>query len=173
MGPEDDTRAYVVMPAFETFERYARRVEEEMSPAARTEPKVTSKRCPACREECDLGAKECASCGYEFPAPKGRFKACEACDGLNPVTAKACQHCGKSFLQNFTLTLDEAMRTGAIVRGMDIGEEEVRTGEEIAPELRAGILRSGDAKLVHIIRTLPEESYARLVNILENGRRAK
>jgi superfamily II DNA or RNA helicase len=173
MGPEDDTRAYVVMPAFETFEHYARRVEEEMSPAARTEPKVTSKRCPACREECDLGAKECASCGYEFPAPKGRFKACEACDGLNPVTAKACQHCGKSFLQNFTLTLDEAMRTGAIVRGMDIGEEEVRTGEEIAPELRAGILRSGDAKLVHIIRTLPEESYARLVNILENGRRAK
>ncbi|MDH7504293.1 MAG: hypothetical protein QHJ82_16470 [Verrucomicrobiota bacterium] len=29
-GPDDDTRAYVVMPSFATFERYARRVEEEM-----------------------------------------------------------------------------------------------------------------------------------------------
>jgi superfamily II DNA or RNA helicase len=34
-GPDDDTRAYVVMPSFETFETYARRVEEEMSLPAR------------------------------------------------------------------------------------------------------------------------------------------
>jgi Rad3-related DNA helicase len=36
-GPDDDTRAYVVMPSLETFENYARRIEEEMSPAARKE----------------------------------------------------------------------------------------------------------------------------------------
>src|SRR5262249_54126137 len=30
IGPTDDTRAYVVMPSFEIFEAYARRVEAEM-----------------------------------------------------------------------------------------------------------------------------------------------
>src|SRR5262249_32168829 len=34
VGPADDTRAYVVMPSFGTFEAYARRVEEEMPASA-------------------------------------------------------------------------------------------------------------------------------------------
>jgi len=29
-GPDDDTRAYVIMPSFDTFEAFARRIEEEM-----------------------------------------------------------------------------------------------------------------------------------------------
>jgi len=43
-GPDDDTRAYVIMPSFETFDKYARRIEDEMSPAARTEKALKTKR---------------------------------------------------------------------------------------------------------------------------------
>ena len=52
-GPDDDTRAYVVMPSFETFDRYARRVEEEMPPSQRGQNQPPrSKRCGACAHEC-------------------------------------------------------------------------------------------------------------------------
>lgn len=166
-GPDDDTRAYVVMPSFDTFETFARRVENEMPQAARTpsgEPK--SKRCPACHRECSLGDHLCAECGHEFPAGPQRVKSCSDCAAFNPVTASACHACGATFSQSFTLTLDEALRAGAIVRGMDIDEAEVLAAEEIVPSVRNLILKSGDAKLVKMLQTLPDESWARLRNIL-------
>lgn len=166
-GPDDDTRADVVMPSFETFETFARRVENEMSRAARApsgDPKT--KRCPACGSECKLGERLCADCGHEFPVAPQRLKSCGDCGALNPVTATACHACGATFTQNFTLTLDEALRAGAIVRGMDIDEAEVLTAEEIVPEVRKLILKSGDARLVKILQTLPDESWARLKKIL-------
>lgn len=166
-GPDDDTRAYVVMPSFETFEVYARRVEEEMSASARSgkdEPRT--KRCGVCGHECALGARECPGCGHEFPVAPQRLKACEKCDALNPVTASSCHACGASFSQTFTLTLDEALRAGAIVRGMDLDETEVQLAEQMAPNVRSLILRSGDNRLVRILKTLPDESWARLKTIL-------
>jgi len=166
-GHDDDTRAYVLMPSFETFEVFTRRVENDMSLAPRVpsgEPK--SKRCPACARECALGERSCAECGHEFPVGPQRLKPCGGCGALNPVTATACHACGDSFAQNFTLTLDEALRAGAIVRGMDIDENEVLVAEEIAPAVRNLILRSGDSKLVKILQTLPDESWARLRKIL-------
>ena len=166
-GPDDDTRAYVVMPSFETFEVYARRVEEEMSASARSakdEPRT--KRCGVCGHECALGDKECPSCGHEFPAAPKRTKSCGKCGALNPVTASSCHACGESFSQSFTITLDEALRAGAIVRGMDLNESEVREAELMAPNVRNLILRSGDNRLVRILNTLPDESWARLKSIL-------
>lgn len=166
-GPDDDTRAYVVMPSFETFEVYARRVEEEMSSAVRSakdEPRT--KRCGVCGHECALGDKECPSCGHEFPVAPKRTKPCGKCGALNPVTANSCHACGESFSQTFTLTLDEALRAGAIVRGMDLEESEVREAEQMAPNVRNSILRSGDNRLVRILNTLPDESWARLKSIL-------
>lgn len=166
-GPEDDTRAYVVMPSFDTLEVYARRVEEEMSLSARaTGPGPKTKRCPSCGHECELGASECPECGHEFPHRPIRFKPCRECGALNPVSASACHACGVSFAPAFTLTLDEALRAGAIVRGMDIDEAEVQVAEDIAPEVRRRILQSGDDKLVRILKVLPDESWARLKNIL-------
>lgn len=167
LGPDDDTRAYVIMPAFETFETYARRVEEEMSPASRgagESPKT--KRCVACGSECSLGASQCPECGYEFPARPERVKPCHECGAINPLTAQTCHACGSRFAQDFTITLDEALRTGAIIRGMDLEESEVREGEKIAEVVRGRILRSGDQRLVKIIQTLPDESWARLRTIL-------
>lgn len=168
-GPDDDTRAYVVMPSFDVLEQFARRVEEEMPAGLRNDkgpPK--SKKCPVCASEVQLGEKFCGACGYEFPQSPPRFKPCGKCGGLNQMQAKTCQHCGESFGANFTLTLDEALRAGAIVRGMDIDEEDVKEGEEIAGSIRALVMKSGDEKLVKIIRQLPEESWARLKRLMND-----
>lgn len=168
MGTDDDTRAYVVMPSFQLFEDFARRVEEEMSPAARKGGDTPKhKVCKECGHECELGAADCPVCGHEFPKAPERLKPCGDCGALNPMAAKNCHACGSSFEQAFNLTLDEALRTGAIVRGIDIEEEEVQSAEEIAPVVRGRILRSGDQRLVKIIQTLPDESWARLRTILE------
>ena len=169
-GPDDDTRAYVVMPSFETFETYARRVEDEMSPGARAGGSVTrQKRCPICTTECELGASECPSCGHTFPKAQSKFRPCGDCGTLNALSAKNCVQCGKPMLTPFKLSLDEALRAGAIVRGMDIEEDDVRVGETIAPLVRAKVLRSGDHRLVQILKTLPDESWGRLQSILENA----
>ncbi len=166
-GFEDDTRAYVVMPAFATLERYARRVEEEMSASARGGTEVKTKRCPVCATENALGAGECESCGHEFPIRSTRFVPCESCGGLNPAGSAACQHCGTPFGQGFTLTLDEALRTGAIVRGMELQEADVCDGERMASRVRDVVLKSGDTALLKVVQLLPEESWSRLRTILE------
>ena len=167
LGPDDDTRAYIIIPSLETFETYARRVEEEMSPSARAAANTPkTKRCSACGGECALGAKECPHCGHEFPTQPERTKTCNDCGAINPITAQICHACGSPFSHDFNLTLDEALRTGAIVRGMDIDEEEVRQSEKIAEVVHGRVLRSGDQRLVKIIQTLPDESWARLRTIL-------
>lgn len=168
-GPEDDTRAYVVMPSFQTLEVYARRVEEEMSPAARNDVPSRTKRCVVCAEENPLNATECVGCGHEFPSRTGRFHACAECGGLNPLGTQECQHCGTSLGHAFTLTLDEALRTGAIVRGMEIDEDAVQAGERIAPRVREMVLKSGDTALVRVTQLLPEESWHRLRSIFEDA----
>jgi hypothetical protein len=161
------------MPAFETFERYARKVEEEMSPSTRersTQPKT--KKCPSCESECPLGASHCDCCGYEFPRMATRFKTCSHCGGLNPTSAATCQKCGKPFTTGFVLTLDEALRTGAIVRGLDLDEDAVKESEAMAAAVRQMVLKSGDSRLVRVLSTLPEESWARLRDILAAGNSA-
>ena len=168
-GPDDDTRAYVVMPSFEVFDAFARRVEDEMSPAARKdEGPPKQKKCPVCASEVALGAKECEVCGHEFPPSSTRFKPCGECGGLNPMSAKTCQHCGAKFGTEFVVTLDEALRAGAIVRGMDLEEGEVREGEAMAGPMRDYVLKSGDTTLVKIFRSLPEESLGRVADFFKN-----
>jgi len=167
-GYDDDTRAYVVMPAFATFEEYARRVEKEMSPSKRKEPsKPRQKRCPVCGDEAELDAKTCETCGHEFSERPTRTKTCHACHEENPIAAANCHNCGTPFKVDYILTLDEALRTGAIVRGMDIDEDDVQLGESISQSVKDKILSSGDEKLLQLIKKLPEESFGRLKNILE------
>lgn len=172
-GHDDDTRAYVVMPSWEAFDKYARRVEEEMPVHARKEKEHATKRCPICAVENALDARLCSSCGHEFVVRPKPTKACPVCSALNTISAKKCQACGAVFesQHQFTLTLDEALRAGAIVRGMDLPEEAVLESEEIAEEFRNQVLKSGDAKLVKILRLLPEEGYSRLFEIMSNIRR--
>ena len=49
---------------------------------------------------------------------------------------------------------------------MDLEESEVREGESMAELVRGRVLKSGDQRLVKIIQTLPDESWARLRTIL-------
>ena len=171
-GPADDTRSYVVMPSFEAFEVFARRVEAEMPTSVASNDRqgaARKKRCPTCHSENDVGEATCHNCGHQFPAGgQACLKSCPDCAAFNPKSATSCQVCGASFSTDFVLTLDEALRTGAIVRGMDLAEDEVKLGEEMAAPVRERILASGDAQLVRILRVLPEESFGRLKGILES-----
>ena len=139
---------------------------EEMPASIRTGSSIQAKRCPVCGGDCALNAPACPACGYEFPVVAPRVKPCPDCGAANPLNATVCQTCGAAFATRFTLTLDEALRTGAIVRGLDLDETEVRASEALAPSIRTRILQSGDEKLVNILKILPEESYARLRDIL-------
>lgn len=171
-GIDDDSRAYVIMPTHRIFEEYARRVEEEMSPVKRTPsdgPKT--KVCPICELECEITAKACPSCDHIFPPSGVRMKACPSCEALNPLGVKACQSCGEEFGHDFQITLNEALRVGAIIRGMELEEEEVQHGEAIKDVFRKGILDSGDQQLVKVLKMLPEESYGRLSRILEEAKK--
>jgi hypothetical protein len=82
------------------------------------------------------------------------------------MTAKTCQQCGASFTTPFVLTLDEALRAGAIVRGTDIEEEDVQESEAMAKSVRKLVMSSGDENLVKVIKQLPEESWARLKKLM-------
>jgi len=167
-GREDDTRAYVVMPSFDLLESFARKVEDEMSAAAQVDSQKSTKTCPICLSEVARGEGVCTACGHEFPKPTTRLRNCDDCGAPNPVTAKTCQTCGSGLGHRFTISLDEALRTGAIVRGMDIDEDEVRLGESVAKVTRQSVLESGDPKLIKIIRSLPEESWGRLKKIMSD-----
>jgi superfamily II DNA or RNA helicase len=167
-GPNDYTWAYVVMPSFEILENYAHKIENEMSPSKRRDPgEHNTKKCPTCHSECQLSAATCPTCGHKFPAKILRTKECPDCHSQNSLSAKKCISCGHSFLAQFHLTLEEALRTGVITRGMEIGEDEVREGESLAADVRAKILKSGDEKLLRLLKSFPEETFGRLKAILK------
>lgn len=170
-GPQDDSRAYVVMPTHRIFEEYARRVEAEMSPA-KLRPLNTpdTKVCPDCGAECLKDAAACHVCDAEFPVRQQRMKTCDACGSLNPLSAKDCQTCGEGFGHDFEISLNDALRVGAIIRGMDLDEEEVQEGEAIRDVFRKGVLGSGDDQLIKILKLLPEESYGRLARMFEDSK---
>jgi len=167
LGPDDYSRAYVVMPTLAILEEFARRVEREMASAGvKPETTETSKICGVCGSENDRSAKACESCGAEFSERKQRFKSCPECDGLNPHSARDCEHCGVSFKVEYEITLNEALRMGAIVRGMDLDEDEVQDAEQNKKQILRDILASGDDAIIRIVKQLPEESYGRLRKIL-------
>ena len=170
-GPKDDSRAYVVMPTHRIFEEYARRVEAEMSPA-KLRPSNTpdTKVCPDCGAECPKDAAACHVCDAGFPVRQQRMKTCDACGSLNPLSAKDCQTCGEGFGHDFEISLNDALRVGAIIRGMDLDEEEVQEGEAIRDVFRKGVLGSGDDQLIKILKLLPEESYGRLARMFEDNK---
>ncbi len=170
-GPQDDSRAYVVMPTHRIFEEYARRVEAEMSPAKlRPSDTPDTKVCPDCGAECPKDATACHVCDAEFPVRQPRMKTCDACGALNPLSAKDCQSCGAAFALAFEISLNEALRVGAIIRGMDLDEKEVQEGEAIRDVFRKGVLSSGDDQLIKILKLLPEESYGRLARMFEENK---
>ncbi len=166
LGPDDYSRAYVVMPTLKILEEYARRVEQEMAAAGVKSIDKGTKICGLCGQENEKAATECSSCGEAFPKRKQRFKTCDECQGSNPISADKCQHCGSSFKAEYEITLNEALRMGAIVRGMDLAEEEVQDAEQNKKQILRDVLASGDDAIIRLVQQLPEESYGRLRKIL-------
>ncbi len=167
LGPDDYSRAYVVMPTLSIFEEYARRVEREMALAGvKPETKKDTKICGTCGSENEKAATECVSCGAEFPKRKQRFAACPDCGGLNRAGAQKCDHCGVSLKTSYEITLNEALRMGAIVRGMDLDEDEVQDAEKNKKKIMKDVLASGDDAIIRLLKQLPEESYGRLRKIM-------
>ena len=169
-GIDDDTRAYVVMPNLQTFDAYARRVEDEMpASAAAVGGAPRHKKCPDCGNECSLAAPDCDECGYEFPQRGESTRPCPECEALNPKGADSCHACGASLTLDYTMSLDEALRQGAIIRGAEYDETDVQQGEQYAPGIRDLVIRSGDAKMIALIQKLPDESFGRLKKIIDKS----
>ncbi len=167
-GSEDTSRAYVVMPAHEIFDLYARRVEDEMKRWNVKDKQTKQKTCPVCEEKSSLSAKACGFCGYKWPVNAPSLKACNECEGLNPIGSDFCMHCGSSFKADFKLELKDALRSGAIIRGMDFQEDEVKESEELAQKTRELILRSGDEHLIRFVKQFPIESWSRIKRIMDS-----
>ena len=167
-GPDDDSCAYVVMPILKTFDDYASRVENEMPPRYKKPEKITRKKCPTCSEECELDQETCHNCGHVFEIRKKPFndyQICGSCGEKNSLDSTICKSCGKSLEPEFDISLSEALRDGAISRGIHLSEDEVQTGEELSEKTRDLILKSGDEKLIELIRKIPPESAGRLYKI--------
>jgi superfamily II DNA or RNA helicase len=171
LGEQDLSRAYVVMPSLELLEEFARRVEEEMSPEARSESPPTFKVCPVCEAHVSRDAAACAECGHEFPPRATKYKTCAECEKLNPPSAVECQHCGAKFGSEFEIALRDALRVGAIIRGMDLEEEDVLESEDMADDFRDFVLASGDDFLIKIMRDVPLEAISKLAKFAEARRR--
>ena len=173
-GPQDDTRGYVVMPESAIFKNYARRVEEEMSPALRSSAESPDyKICRICSAENPLSANICHDCDTEFPAARARLKTCEHCGAFNSLSADTCQDCGTLFGHDFTLRLNSALRVGGIVRGGDYEEIEFQQGEGIADDLRTLAVRSGDEFILKMTRVAPDESLGRLSAFFDEIKRSR
>ena len=52
---------------------------------------------------------------------------------------------------------------------MDIDEVDVKESERIAQSVREKVLESGDKILIQFVKSMPEESYARLRSILSSS----
>lgn len=154
-GGNDHTRAYVVMPALEQLDTYAQRVEDEM-PAHARKTERAQKRCPACDTVLEAGAVSCP-CGHSFPSRKTVFVACSACDHSNPASADSCNFCGEALAQEYTVTLEDAARGGAIVRGLIVSESEVRKSELLAEQLEAAANEDDDPAEMKVRRLIPAE----------------
>ncbi|WP_374344975.1 hypothetical protein [Phenylobacterium sp.] len=89
------------------------------------------------------------------------------------IRAKECQNCGKKFGSEFIITLNEALRVGAIVRGVDVEEGEVRDGEEMAGEFHKFVMRSGDAQMLKLAKLVPDELLGRFANFIDAARKSK
>ena len=170
-GPDDITRAYVIMPSLETLEDFARKIEKEIPPTFRKEEKINYKVCPQCHNKCKLKDKSCNNCGYKFKKRNvTRTKVCMSCKTLNPINAEKCIKCSKPFNEVFDLSLDEALREGVIVRGIDVNEKEVQESEALEKAIHEEVLREGDGTLIEILRVIPPESLSRIIAVANRTR---
>lgn len=163
-GPDDDSRAYVVMPALEQFDEFARRIEEDMpSTSSGEDASSRGKRCIVCGARSALSATDCMDCGAEFRAREVAFTTC-ACGARNRITERNCLTCGSDLVGTYRITLSSAARDGLIARGVDLPEEVVCEAEAMAPAHRALLKRAeaSNKALARMLKTFPMEMLPQL-----------
>lgn len=139
LGEQDTTRAYMIIPALQTFESYARGIEGEMNAAGvSVENSNRLNSCSICGADMPNGARECPSCGYStarnWPANPD-MDECSSCGFAIDLNASRCGNCNQPVNPSFQVTLNEAERAGAIVQGIDLTEDELLFSERIAENL--------------------------------------
>jgi hypothetical protein len=174
-GPNDHSRAYVIMPGVEQFDEFARRIEDDMpSITPPLESEVRRKVCRVCHGENSLGAVACSHCGTDFPKPDVAFITC-GCGAINRVGEASCLTCGVDLLQPYEITLADAARDGIISRGVELPEEEVRHAEAHAPK-SLDLLRRAESEnqmLASILRTFPLELVPALLRLAAESERGR
>ena len=168
-GPDDHSRAYVVMPALQIFDEFARRIEEDM-PASGPSPARSSKqkRCGTCGAHNPLQAADCQYCGSEYPLRAAvSFQRCE-CGALNRTGETACLTCGSDLLGIHRISLAEAARDGVITRGIEIVEDDVVQAEALAPVHRALLAKveQQNKAVAKLLRTVPLELLPEFVKLV-------
>ncbi len=159
-GWENDmSSAYVVMPAFEVFDKLAKKIEDEM-PGTELKPK-SIKICPSCQTENKKNAKSCISksCDYEWPPASPRYKKCkdETCKALNPIGAKNCQECGNDFGTPFVVTLKDVFRDKIISRGKEVSNEDIEEAERYTKDFYLFVEKSTNPTLRQLALKNPPE----------------
>lgn len=166
-GPNDHSRAYVIMPAIQKFDEFARRIENDMPTLAPAdESKLRQKVCRECGAMNELGETCCHHCGTEFPGRRVQFVACE-CSALNPSTQSECLTCGSDMMRPYKIKLHDAARDGIISRGIALPEEAVLRAEK-QTEASRELVRRAEAEnqlLAGVLRTFPLELVPELARL--------
>ena len=159
------------MPSLPQFEKFALSVEKEMSPKFKnvSNNKPTHKICPTCENKCKINDLECSSCGHEFKQEQAQEILCLSCGEFNEADADYCHACNAKLSHDFKIELNEALRDGAIIRGMELDEDEVQVGEKMGHSLKNDILASGDDVLIKLLNVVPEESFGRLAKMVNSN----
>lgn len=169
-GPDDHSRAYVVMPALEQFDEFARRIEEDMPPAGlRDDVSRRDKRCMVCGARSAVSATDCVECGADFPARQVSFTTC-SCGAKNRITENHCLNCGEDLVGTYRITLASAARDGLIARGVDLSEQAACEAEAMAPAHRALLRRveASNKALAKMLRTFPVEMLPQLAKLFRD-----
>lgn len=170
-GPHDSSCGYVVMPALQSFDEYARRIEDDMpAMVSQANGQRSEKSCRICTGRNQISATECVHCESEFEPRQTIFRTCE-CGVLNRMSDEQCNNCGVSFTAHYKITLTAAARDGVIARGVDVAEEDVAEAESMAPSHRLLLAKAEQSNqvLARILRTVPLALMPQLIQLLRSN----
>ena len=112
--------------------------------------KPTYKVCPICENKCKINDTECSSCGHEFNQEQTQEVLCLSYGSFNEADADYCNSCDAKLSHDFKIELNQALRDGAIIRGMELDEDEVKV-EKNGPFFKNDILADDDV-LINVKR---------------------
>ena len=169
-GPNDTSRAKIILPNLSVFLEYARRVEDEMK-QLNINPKSfipKTKKCHDCHAPCALSATSCSECGFEFPQSRVEYENCATCNSSNVKGSTNCSSCGAQTQQPFVVDYKAAYREFVICRGMDVSNHDADEGVRLKSAMRSSVLATGDPAFIKIFRQIPDE----MMSILQSHMQA-